>query len=49
MFTYQLECEGCFSSCEIIFEGDVPERIHCPHCGEQQESDDRFGELDFDE
>ncbi|NND24007.1 MAG: hypothetical protein HKN86_04870 [Acidimicrobiia bacterium] len=48
MHQYSLECDNCFSACEINFEERVPHTVYCPNCGAQHDIDD-FGELDFDE
>jgi hypothetical protein len=48
MHTYSLECENCFSFCEITFDFAIPDRIHCPLCREPHDSNPDFDELDFD-
>jgi len=48
MHQYSLECDNCFSACDITFEGSIPDQVYCPHCGAPHDIDD-FGELDFDE
>jgi len=47
MYDYSLECDTCFSSCEIIFEGTYPDIIYCPHCGHPHSPE--LDELDFEE
>ncbi len=45
-YWYTHSCEFCFMETKIIFEGGIPDRIYCPHCGSSEEL---INELDFDE
>ncbi len=43
---YTHDCDFCFTRTLISFEEEIPNEIHCPHCGNSAEVVD---ELNFNE